>query len=137
MDTWSHETKQSQTKPILPDLPLPAKRKTSLTSFVTRPYATTPQTQKQTQTKPISPRTAPTPPTKTPRTPLSSLLSHLPTPNTPHASSPAGFSLTNRLKSFTITPVQGRTGNEFFIWWGKKICPEAVHVFHQQSWQRH
>ena len=56
-DTWGHETKQSQTKPILTDLPLPAKPKTSLTSFLTRPYATTPQSQKQTQTNPI-----PTPP---------------------------------------------------------------------------
>jgi len=55
MDTWSRGTKQSQTKPILPDLPLPAKRKTSLNSFVTRPYASTPQSQKQSQTNPISP----------------------------------------------------------------------------------
>jgi len=55
LDTWSRGTKQSQTKPIFRDLPLPAKRKTSLTFFVTKPYATTPQTQKRTQTNPISP----------------------------------------------------------------------------------
>jgi len=55
LDTWSRGTKQSQTKPILPDLPLPAKQKTSLTSSLTRNYANTPQTQKQSQTNPISP----------------------------------------------------------------------------------
>jgi len=54
LDTWSRGTKQSQTKPILPDLPLPSQPNTSLTYFVTRPYATTPQTQKQSQTNPIS-----------------------------------------------------------------------------------
>ena len=54
-DTWGHETKQSQTKPISPDSPLPALRKTSLTSCLTRTYATTPKSQKQSQTKPISP----------------------------------------------------------------------------------
>jgi len=53
LDTWSRGTKQSQTKPILPDLPLPSQRETALTSLLTRPYATTPQSQKQTQTKPI------------------------------------------------------------------------------------
>jgi hypothetical protein len=55
LDTWSCQTKQTQTKPILPDLPLTARQKTALISFSTRPYATTPQTQKQTQTNPISP----------------------------------------------------------------------------------
>jgi len=58
LDTWSRGTKQSQTKPILPDLPLPAKHKSSLTSFLTRLYVTTPQRQKQSQTNPISPRGA-------------------------------------------------------------------------------
>jgi hypothetical protein len=55
LDAWSRGRKQSQTKPIFRDLPLPARPKTSLTLFLTRPYATTPQTQKQTQTNPISP----------------------------------------------------------------------------------
>ena len=55
LDTWSHGTKQSQTKPILPDLPLPAPHKTALTSFPKTTYATTPQSQKQTQTNPICP----------------------------------------------------------------------------------
>ena len=55
LDTWSHGTKQSQTKPILPDLPLPPQEKASLTSLLTRNYATTPRTQKQSQTNPISP----------------------------------------------------------------------------------
>jgi len=54
LDTWSRGTKQSQTKPISAQKPLPAQPKTSLTSFFTRPYTTTPQTQKQTQTNPIS-----------------------------------------------------------------------------------
>jgi len=35
-------------------LPLPAQHRTSLTSFLTRPYTTTPQSQKQSQTNPIS-----------------------------------------------------------------------------------
>jgi len=52
LDTWSRGTKQSQTKPIFPDLPLPAKHRT--TSFLTRLYVTTPQSQKQSQTNPIS-----------------------------------------------------------------------------------
>ena len=55
MDTWSHGTKQSQTKPILTDLPLPAQQKTSLTFLLTKTYTTTPQSQKQSQTNPISP----------------------------------------------------------------------------------
>jgi len=67
LDTWSRGTKQSQTKPISPDLPLPAQPKTSLTSFLTRPYTTTPQSQKQSQTNPISP---PSQPTKIPNPPL-------------------------------------------------------------------
>jgi len=75
LDTWSRKTKQSQTKPILPDLPLPAKPKTALTSLLAMPYTTTPQTQKQSQTNPICPRTAPTPPTKTPPLALHCLLS--------------------------------------------------------------
>jgi len=54
LDTWSHETKQSQTKPISAKKPLPALRKTSLTSFLAIIYATTLQTRKQSQTKPIS-----------------------------------------------------------------------------------
>jgi len=60
LDTWSRGTKQSQTKPIFPDLPLPSTHKTVLTSFFKRIYATTPQSQKQTQTKPIRPRATPT-----------------------------------------------------------------------------
>jgi len=55
LDTWSHETKQNQTKAISHRKPLLAQQKTALTSFLTRPYVTTPQTQKQSQTKPISP----------------------------------------------------------------------------------
>jgi len=55
LDTWSRGTKQSQTKPISPDLPLPARHKTSLTSCLRRTYTTTPQSQKQSQTNPISP----------------------------------------------------------------------------------
>jgi len=55
LDTWSRGTKQSQTKPILPDLPLPSQRETALTSLLVMFYATTPQSQKQTQTNPISP----------------------------------------------------------------------------------
>jgi len=54
LDTWSRGTKQSQTKPISPDLPLPSQQKTALSSLFTRSYATTPQSQKQTQTNPIS-----------------------------------------------------------------------------------
>jgi len=75
LDTWSRGTKQSQTKPISPDLPLPSTHKTALTSFFKRIYATTPQTQKQSQTNPICPRTAPTRPTKTPPLALHCLLS--------------------------------------------------------------
>jgi hypothetical protein len=55
MDTWCRETKRTQTKPILTDLPLPAEQRTSLTSFSRTTYATTPQSQKRTQTNPISP----------------------------------------------------------------------------------
>jgi hypothetical protein len=54
LDTWSRGTKRTQTNPILTKKPLPARQKTSLTSFLARPYATTPQTQKRTQTNPIS-----------------------------------------------------------------------------------
>jgi len=54
MDTWSDETKQSQTKPILTDLPRPAQQKTSLTFLLTKTYTTTPQSQKRIQTNPIS-----------------------------------------------------------------------------------
>jgi len=53
LDTWSRGTKQSQTKPISAQKPLPAKRNTALTSLFKRIYATTPQAQKQTQTNPI------------------------------------------------------------------------------------
>jgi len=38
LDTWSRGTKQSQTKPILPDLPLPARHKTVLTSYLHKKY---------------------------------------------------------------------------------------------------
>jgi len=55
LDTWSRRTKQSQTKPILPDFPLPATPRTSLTYWLKRTYTTTPQSQKQSQTNPISP----------------------------------------------------------------------------------
>jgi hypothetical protein len=55
MDTWCRETKRTQTKPILTDLPLPARQKTSLTYSLERSYATTPQSRKRTQTNPISP----------------------------------------------------------------------------------
>ena len=54
LDTWSHETKQSQTKPISSKKFLAAKPKTSLTPFFTKDYVNTPQSQKQTQTNPIS-----------------------------------------------------------------------------------
>jgi len=54
LDTWSRGSKQSQTKPISPDLPLPSQQKTSLTFLLTKTYATTPESQKQSQTKPIS-----------------------------------------------------------------------------------
>jgi len=67
MDTWSDETKQSQTKPILTDLPLPAQQKTSLTSFLEKTYTTTPQSQKQSQTKPISPSRPPRRPPAVPK----------------------------------------------------------------------
>jgi len=56
MDTWSRRTKRTQTKPISAQKPLPARQKPSLTSCLTRPYATTPQSQKQSQTNPISPQ---------------------------------------------------------------------------------
>jgi len=55
LDTWLRGTKQSQTKPISTKKPLPAQRKTSLTSCLTMNYANTPQSQKQSQTNPISP----------------------------------------------------------------------------------
>jgi len=58
LDTWSHGTKQSQTKPILHKKPLPSQQKTALSSLFTRSYATTPQSQKQSQTNPISPPAA-------------------------------------------------------------------------------
>jgi len=54
LDTWCHETKQSQTKPISAQKLLPAKQKTSLTLLLTKTYTTTPQSQKQSQTNPIS-----------------------------------------------------------------------------------
>jgi len=66
LDTWSHETKQSQTKPILPKKPLPSKRKSSLNACLAKAYANTPESQKQTQTKPIS--TTPLTTTKDPET---------------------------------------------------------------------
>ena len=55
MDTWCHETKRTQTNPISAKKPLTAKPKTTLTFLFTRPYAKTPQSQKQSQTNPISP----------------------------------------------------------------------------------
>jgi hypothetical protein len=148
MDTWSHGTKQSQTKPISPDLPLPAKPKNALTSCLIWTYATTPQNPKAKPNEPnfaqSNPPAAPAGHPHAPDTILFLSGPHYPRTLPPashrpnrHAPCAGGFSLTNRLKSFTITPVQGRTGNEFLIWRGKRVCPEAVHVSRQQNWQRH